>query len=122
MVGQVGCLAYTDSVSTSYGYRPSLAAGIVFTILFTLSTGLHIYQLVPKRAWWLIVFVVGGLGMLSSLQTLFYFCKTNLSAGELMGWAARVAAFKCPYNGVVFEMQLACLIICTYISVESRTH
>jgi hypothetical protein len=57
------CVAYISSIETPYGYRPSLAAGIVFVVLFTLSTVVHIYQLVPTRAWWMIVFVIGGIGM-----------------------------------------------------------
>lgn len=63
MVDQAGCLAYSPSIDTSYGYRPSLAAGVVFTVLFTLSTVVHMYQLVSTRAWWQVVFVVGGVGM-----------------------------------------------------------
>ena len=59
----VGCVAYSLSDEPAYGYRPSLAVGVVFTTLFTVSTFGHVYQLVPPRAWWLIVFVIGGLGM-----------------------------------------------------------
>ncbi|KAH7385731.1 putative RTA1 domain protein [Pyrenochaeta sp. MPI-SDFR-AT-0127] len=44
-----------------YHYRPSIAAAIIFTILFFLTTGLHIYQCARKRAWFLTPFIIGGI-------------------------------------------------------------
>ncbi|KAF3030345.1 hypothetical protein E8E12_001182, partial [Didymella heteroderae] len=44
-----------------YRYHPSLAAAVLFTILFALMTALHFCQMVRKRAWFLAPFVVGGL-------------------------------------------------------------
>ncbi|GAA82116.1 RTA1 domain protein [Aspergillus luchuensis IFO 4308] len=42
-----GCHAKIDGYGTSYGYVPSLAAGIVFCVLFGLSMLLHTLQLPP---------------------------------------------------------------------------
>ncbi|KAI1044169.1 hypothetical protein LB505_007467 [Fusarium chuoi] len=56
-----GCHAYIAGTHTSYGYIPSTAAGIVFCILFGLSTIMHLVQLGRSRIWWCSVFVIGGL-------------------------------------------------------------
>ncbi|KAF7910799.1 uncharacterized protein EAF01_002308 [Botrytis porri] len=44
-----------------YHYEPSTAAACVFVVLFGISAILHIYQLVSKRTWYFIPFVIGGL-------------------------------------------------------------
>ncbi|TGO79317.1 hypothetical protein BELL_0036g00050 [Botrytis elliptica] len=44
-----------------YHYEPSTAASCVFVVLFGVSAILHIYQLVSKRTWYFIPFVIGGL-------------------------------------------------------------
>ncbi|OJJ51641.1 hypothetical protein ASPZODRAFT_442865 [Penicilliopsis zonata CBS 506.65] len=87
-----GCHALVEGFGTSYGYKPSLGAGIAFCVLFGLSMILHTVQLVWKRYWWCVVFTLGCL------------C-------ELLGWAARTWAAECPYNPNAFMMQIAILII-----------
>ncbi|RAL67917.1 hypothetical protein DID88_008642 [Monilinia fructigena] len=44
-----------------YHYEPSTAAAVVFVVLFALTAILHVYQLVSKRTWYFIPFIVGGL-------------------------------------------------------------
>lgn len=44
-----------------YRYTPSLAAAIIFSILFFLTTAYHTYQMVRYRAWFWLPFVIGGL-------------------------------------------------------------
>lgn len=44
-----------------YRYHPSQAAAVLFVVLFFLTTALHIFQMVRKRAWFLVPFVIGGL-------------------------------------------------------------
>lgn len=56
-----GCHAKIEGIGTSYGYTPSLAAGIVFLVLFGLSMGGHVVQCIWKRTWWTMVFAVGCL-------------------------------------------------------------
>ena len=55
-------MANTDPTTFHlYAYTPSLAAAIIFTILFALTTSLHSYQLTKTRAWYLTPIVIGGL-------------------------------------------------------------
>jgi hypothetical protein len=44
-----------------YHYNPSLAAAVIFIALFALSTVAHGTQLMLKRTWYFIPFVIGGL-------------------------------------------------------------
>ncbi|RAH48048.1 RTA1 domain-containing protein [Aspergillus brunneoviolaceus CBS 621.78] len=87
-----GCHAYVEGYGTSYGYQPSLAAGIVFCVLFGVSMLAHLVQMVWKRTWWCTVFVLG-------------------CAVELIGWAGRTWSAECPYNSTAFLMQISTLII-----------
>lgn len=43
-----------------YRYTPSLAAAVIFVVLFVLTTAYHIYQVVKCRAWYFTAFVLGG--------------------------------------------------------------
>lgn len=43
-----------------YRYTPSLAAAILFLVLFVLITAYHIYQVIRMRSWYMLVFVTGG--------------------------------------------------------------
>ena len=58
---QKSCRAIIPGVDNSYHYVPSLAAGIVFLVLFFLSMSLHIVQSIWKRTWWTLVLAVGCL-------------------------------------------------------------
>ncbi|KAF4254965.1 hypothetical protein KXW98_004865 [Aspergillus fumigatus] len=86
------CHPLIDGIDTAYGYRPSLAAGVVFCTLFGLSMILHTVQFAWKRTWWCCVFSIG--------------CLT-----EVLGWAARTWSAQCPYNMTAFLMQISTLII-----------
>jgi hypothetical protein len=44
-----------------YGYTPTLAGGVIFTLLFIATTGFHIFQLTKARCWYFIPFVIGGI-------------------------------------------------------------
>ncbi|OQD71500.1 hypothetical protein PENPOL_c001G06023 [Penicillium polonicum] len=89
---QSGCHAYIEGVDTSYGYVPSLGAGIAYCALFGLSMILHTIQFTWKRQWWASVFSVGCLV-------------------EVIGWAGRTWSAKCPYSDTAFLMQISTLII-----------
>jgi hypothetical protein len=43
-----------------FRYDPSLAAAIIFIIVFTLTSTFHMYQMVSTRTWYLIPMVIGG--------------------------------------------------------------
>ncbi|KAL3434459.1 RTA1 like protein-domain-containing protein [Aspergillus tetrazonus] len=89
---QTGCHAYIDGIGTPYGYVPSLAAGIVFLVLFGLTMVGQAVQFAWKRTWWCAVFAVGSLT-------------------EVIGWAGRTWSAECPYNTNAFLMQITTLII-----------
>jgi len=43
-----------------YHYNPSKVAAAIFTVLFVITTSIHIFQLVRKRTWYFIPFIIGG--------------------------------------------------------------
>ncbi|KAJ5132490.1 hypothetical protein N7448_006648 [Penicillium atrosanguineum] len=88
----VGCHAKVPGVGTSYGYVPTLGAGIAYVVLFGLSMMLHTVQMCWKRTWWTSVFAIGCLV-------------------EVIGWAGRTWSSECPYNSTAFLMQISTLII-----------
>ena len=57
-----GCVAFDPLIEPAYGYRPSLAAGVVFVVVFFLTMTAHCVQASIKRKWWYILFAVGALG------------------------------------------------------------
>ena len=58
-----GCIKYEDGVDPSYGYKPSIVAGIIFTTVFFLSFTVHSVQVFIKRKWWYTALVLGALGI-----------------------------------------------------------
>ncbi|KAF5589038.1 rta1 domain protein [Fusarium subglutinans] len=44
-----------------YRYEPSLAANILFVVIFALSSGVHLFQIFKTRTWFFIPFLVGSL-------------------------------------------------------------
>lgn len=74
-----GCHALIPGVETSYGYEPSLPAGVVFSVVFFLSLGGHVFRSVQYRKTASVLLAVSALT-------------------EVLGWAARTWAAKCPYN------------------------
>jgi len=86
------CVAQIPGNVGVYGYDPSLAAGIVFCLLFGLSMLLHTFRSFRYRTWWQLVFAVGALT-------------------EVIGWAGRTWSSKCPYQTTPFLLQITTLII-----------
>ncbi|XXH05390.1 hypothetical protein Hte_011816 [Hypoxylon texense] len=76
----------------SYGYRPSLAAGIVFCTLFGIAFFGHALQTVRLRRWTSALLTIGALT-------------------ELIGWIGRTWSAECPYNENAFLIQIVTLII-----------
>ncbi|EED20397.1 conserved hypothetical protein [Talaromyces stipitatus ATCC 10500] len=87
-----GCHALLPGVAPPYGYIPSLAAGIVFDILFLGFTALNLYRSIRYKVW-------------SS------YLLTICAVGELIGWIGRTWSSQCPYNSQAFPMQEICLVI-----------
>ncbi|OTA57469.1 RTA1-domain-containing protein [Hypoxylon sp. EC38] len=76
----------------SYGYRPSLAAGIVFCALFGIAFFGHALQTIRLRRWTSALLAIGALT-------------------ELIGWVGRTWSSECPYNRNAFLIQITTLII-----------
>jgi hypothetical protein len=53
-----------------YRYVPSKVAAIIFVVLFSLTTALHIFQLFKKRTWYFVPLIIGGVCM-SALSIFF---------------------------------------------------
>lgn len=43
-----------------YHYDPSKVAAIIFVVLFFITTGLHLFQLLRSRTWYFVPMVIGG--------------------------------------------------------------
>ncbi|KAK3947587.1 RTA1 like protein-domain-containing protein [Pseudoneurospora amorphoporcata] len=90
---QRGCYPdLIDGVDPTYGYRPTLGAGIAFDVLFGICVIGHLIQLIRFRRW------TSGLMMVGAIT-------------EVIGWAGRTWSAKCPYNNDAFLMQITTLII-----------
>ncbi|KAF2454164.1 RTA1 like protein-domain-containing protein [Lineolata rhizophorae] len=63
-----------------YDYDPSLAAAILFCVLFSLTTLLHLYQMLRTRTWYFIPFCVGG-----AFQVVGYACRA-VNAEQTPDW------------------------------------
>jgi len=81
-----------DGFPYSYGYRPSLAAGITFCVLFAIALAGHVVQSFRFRRWTSILLAIGALT-------------------ELIGWGGRTWSSECPYNQNAYLMQITTLII-----------
>ncbi|RVD83642.1 uncharacterized protein DFL_005422 [Arthrobotrys flagrans] len=87
----VGCKALIPGLDPSYGYVPSQASGIVFVVLFSLSTVGHIYSSIKGKNYWYLCFAIGTIS-------------------EVIGWGGRLWSSSCPYNDNAFLMQISTLI------------
>ncbi|KAI2622406.1 RTA1-domain-containing protein [Hypoxylon sp. NC1633] len=76
----------------AYGYRPSLAAGITFCILFGIAVFGHGFQTIRLRRWTSGLLTIGA-------------------STELIGWAGRTWSSECPYNQNAYLIQITTLII-----------
>ncbi|KAL8684027.1 MAG: hypothetical protein Q9186_000057 [Xanthomendoza sp. 1 TL-2023] len=85
------CSSWDPTNPPTYGYIPSLAAGVVFTLLFGIAFTAHLAQTIISRRWWLFLFTTGA-------------------AGELLGWIARTWASQCAYSSTAFQIQISTLI------------
>ncbi|KAJ7171191.1 RTA1-like protein [Mycena filopes] len=82
-----------DDSQNSYGYTPSEAAGIVFIVLFGISTLTHAAQATYYKMWWL-------------LPTA---CLCGV--GELVGWSGRLWSSFNPFADDPFMMEITTTII-----------
>lgn len=81
-----------ESPYFSYGYQPSLVAGIVFFVVFGAILLVQLTRLLQTKAWWMVFFVI-GVGL------------------ETLGWIARAIAHACAYSRPINTMQVTVLIM-----------
>ncbi|KAG4426423.1 hypothetical protein IFR04_000305 [Cadophora malorum] len=62
-----------------FEYQPKKVPAIIFIVLFGISSFLHVFQLIKKRTWYFIPFVIGGI-----LETIGYVGRL-ISAGQEYG-------------------------------------
>ena len=59
-----GCVPYDpNAIAPTYGYDPTLSAGIDFTVVFFLSCTVHTVQVLRSRKWSFSVFALGAVDM-----------------------------------------------------------
>lgn len=87
-----GCWALQSDIEPWYGYEPSFAAGVAFSVIFFLSLCAHLAASFQSPRSYSIILAVSALT-------------------EGTGWAGRTWASKCPYNKSAFQMQIITLII-----------
>lgn len=80
-----------------YRYDPSLAANIVFIVLFAIATFGHIFLLVRKKVWYFIPFVIGCIcksykALSTPRQSIWYLTEPN--PVETLGYVGRALAAK----------------------------
>ncbi|KAH6847318.1 RTA1 like protein-domain-containing protein [Chaetomium sp. MPI-CAGE-AT-0009] len=74
-----------------YGYRPSLAANIVFIALYALSMAIHAYLGIRWKHWWYMgCMLVGG-------------------ANAIIGYVGRVMLYYNPFSFTAFMIQIICV-------------
>ncbi|KAK5168099.1 uncharacterized protein LTR77_006667 [Saxophila tyrrhenica] len=78
-----------------YYYHPSMAAAVIFIILFGATTATHFWQLLRSRTWFMIPFLIGGI-----FETVGYVGRA-LSAGENPG----------PYTKIPYIIQSVLLLL-----------
>ncbi|KAI0061919.1 RTA1-domain-containing protein [Artomyces pyxidatus] len=78
---------------SSYGYTPAEWIGVIFVVLYSITTLIHLGQVWYFRAWWLI--------------------PTAVFAGilEIIGWAGRLWSSQNVLLNTPFLMQIVCTII-----------
>ena len=86
------CYSFDPEVAPLLGYRPSITAGILFTIAFLGVLTTHVSQACNTIYPWI--------GLVLSLG----------AALEFIGWLARTLAYRCPYNSTIWAIQLSALM------------
>ncbi|KAF2836508.1 putative RTA1 domain protein [Patellaria atrata CBS 101060] len=76
-----------------YGYRPNLAANVIFTAIFGLSMFAHAFQGVKWKAWTFFAFMVIG------------------TFGEAVGYVGRILLHDNVFHDAGFKTQIICLTV-----------
>ncbi|KAJ5725388.1 uncharacterized protein N7483_006745 [Penicillium malachiteum] len=99
-----------------YGYNPSIAAAVIFILLFTATTVYHIWQLTKSRCRYFIPFVIGGI-----FQIIGYICRAdannNLSSVTIYAIQSVLILLAPPMYAASVYMVLGRLV--HYLNAES---
>ncbi|PYI09287.1 RTA1 domain protein [Aspergillus sclerotiicarbonarius CBS 121057] len=99
-----------------YRYTPSLAAAVLFIILFILITAYHVYQMAQARAWYFICFILGGI-----FQIIGYVARalahSNTQSVSIYAMQAILILLAPPLYAATIYMTLGRLI--AYLDAES---
>jgi hypothetical protein len=97
-----------------YQYHPSLAAAIIFSLLFCLTTIYHAWQMSKRRTWFLIPFVVGGFCKLEVQLAWIYDTADIHLIVEFVGYACRGISARQPvgqYRLMPFVIQNSFILV-----------
>lgn len=95
-----GCVAYDRGAKKpTYGYVPTLSAGIIFTVVFAVITVVLAFQVIQSKKWWYLSLPIGALA-------------------ETIGWGGRTGAHHCPYSSTLFSLQISILAIGTSCNIQ----
>ena len=99
-----------------YKYDPSLAAAVIFCLLYLCTTIWHCYQMWRNKTWFLIWLVIGGLCKFH--PSILFYVPQNLIrfslTGEFVGYAARSVSANSPsgqYRLMPFIVQNTYILI-----------
>ncbi|GCB24955.1 protein RTM1 [Aspergillus awamori] len=82
-------MASENSEFKLYRYDPSIAAAVVFIILFLAAAGIHTFQVARTRAWFVIPFVIGGHCESSTSTTVAVSPLIHVNPVEWIGYIGR---------------------------------
>lgn len=80
-----------------YGYRPNLAANVIFTLLFSIAFFVHLWMGIKGKNWFFMAMMLVG------------------TFSAVLGYIARCLMYNNPFNFVTFMIQLRMLFPVPYL-------
>ena len=102
---------YETALFSFYRYYPSLAAAIIFTLIFFASSAYHGYQLYRRKTYFFVPFLIGG--VCKSSFTVYLEAITNEFSVEVIGYIGRAASSQQSPDWTIgpYLVQNLCLLI-----------
>ena len=87
---------YKHADFSKYRFEPSLGVNVLFVVLFTLTTGLHLAQFLRTRTWYLAALLIGGCCTYkdSFITRISVGLANLLLIGEVIGYIGRAIGAK----------------------------
>lgn len=73
-----------------YHYDPSVAAAVIFVLLFLATSLYHVWQMVKQKTWFFTAFIIGGICRWCKNPSVHH--HTDYSTVEFVGYAGRAAS------------------------------